>query len=291
MTGRRCARAARPLLRTHGAPSCRRPARRTARNPPRSPRPPHRPSARRRRCPGECRGTGPARPEAFGGPLCRFACPGRFLTRMARAAALLSPRGSRRTSPKLTRPAAAPGSSRAGPRTFLPGHRWTAMPQEQARRPADIPARPPLNGRAAAPARGPGTTSDPAGRDPAMPGRGTAEPARRPTVIPGPGGPDRGAFEPPPKTVAPGQRPPAPPVLRSVPGLAAAASPSRDQSSTPPPVLRDVSKTPATAEPRPRAGVEAKTEPKSAATAEPKSPVTAESKSPATAEPSRPNLR
>ncbi len=121
-----------------------------------------------------------------------------------------------------------------------------------------------------------------------MPGRGTAEPARRPTVIPGPGGPDRGAFEPPPKTVAPGQRPPAPPVLRSVPGLAAAASPSRDESSTPPPVLRDVSKTPATAEPRPRAGVEAKTEPKSAAMAEPKSPVTAESKSPATAEPRSP---
>ena len=113
-----------------------------------------------------------------------------------------------------------------------------------------------------------------------------AAPARRPTVIPGPGGPDRGAFEPPPKAVAPGQRPPAPPVLRSVPGLATAASPSRDQSSTPPPVLRDVSKTPVKAEPNPPARVEAKTEPESPPKAEPKSPPKAEPKSPATAEPS-----
>jgi hypothetical protein len=158
--------------------------------------------------------------------------------------------------------------------------------REQARKPADIPGRPPLNGRAAEPARGPGTTRDPAGRDPARPGRGTAEPVRRPTVIPAPGGPDRGAFEPPPKAVAPGQRPPAPPVLRSVPGLAAAASPSRDQISTPPPVLRDVSKTPAKAEPKPPARVEAKTEPKSPAKAGPESAVKAEPKSPAMAEPS-----
>jgi hypothetical protein len=142
--------------------------------------------------------------------------------------------------------------------------------REQARRPADVPGRSPLNGRAAAPARGPGTT-----RDPAMPRRGTAEPARRPTVIPGPGGPDRGAFEPPPKAVAPGQRPPAPPVLRSVPG-AAAASPSRDEGSTPPPVLRDVSKTPVKAEPKPPARVEAKAEPESAPKAGPKTPATAE---------------
>ena len=153
--------------------------------------------------------------------------------------------------------------------------------REQAQRPADVPARSPLNGRAAAPARGPGTT-----RDPAMPRRGTAEPARRPTVIPGPGGPDRGAFEPPPKAVAPGQRPPAPPVLRSVPGLAAAASPSPEEGSTPPPVLRDVSQTPAKTEPKLPARVEAKTKPASAPKAEPKSAPKAEPKSPATAEPS-----
>src|ERR1700735_1420242 len=60
--------------------------------------------------PADGPGPGPARPEASGGPLCRSACPGRFPTLMARAAALLSPRGGRRTSPNPTRSAAAPGS-------------------------------------------------------------------------------------------------------------------------------------------------------------------------------------